>query len=80
MEGEKMTKEYDHVLEAKKSVRAHIDFFEALLKHLKGPDKVLRNRAVWAAWCLHRYINDKMRGEIQDAMEKNVPKEGDNVQ
>ena len=75
-----MTKEYDNVLDAKKSVKAHISFFEALLKHLNGTDKVLRARAVWASWCLHRYINDKMIGDIHDAMEKNVPKETDNVQ
>lgn len=75
-----MTKEYDNVLEAKKSVKAHISFFEALLKHLNGTDKVLRGRAVWASWCLHRYINDKMIGDIQDAMDNNVPKEGENVQ
>ncbi len=75
-----MSKDYDNILEAKRSVKAHIAFFEALLKHLKGTDKVLRARAVWASWCLHRYINDKMIGDIQDAMEKNAPKEDANVQ
>jgi len=74
-----MTKEYDNVLEAKRSVKAHISFFESLLKHLNGTDKVLRGRAVWAAWCLHRYINDKLIGEIQDAIEKNTPKEGEHA-
>ncbi len=75
-----MTKEYDNILDAKRSVKAHITFFEALLKHLKGTDKILRARATWAAWCLHRYINDKMISDIQEAIEKNTPKEGDNVQ
>ena len=75
-----MTQEYNTVLEAKKSLKAHISFFETLLKHLNGTDKVLRGRAVWATWCLHRYINDKMIGDIQDAIEQNAPKENAIVQ
>lgn len=71
-----MTKEYDTVLEAKKSLRVHIEFFEELLKHLKCPDKVLRNRAVWATWCLHNYIDTRLIGEIQDAIRQNIPSEG----
>jgi hypothetical protein len=68
-----MTKEHDNLLEAKRSVKAHIEFFEALLGHLKGHNIILRNRAVWASWCLHRYINDKLMDDIQDAIEKNSP-------
>ncbi len=68
-----MTKDYDTVLEAKKSCKAHIQFFETLLQHLKGTDKVLRNRAVWASWCLHRYINDRLIGEIQKVIKANTP-------
>lgn len=67
-----MTQEYNNVLEAKKSVKSHIEFFEALLKHLNGTDKALRSRACFAAWCLHRYINDQLINDIQDAMEKNA--------
>lgn len=75
-----MTMEHNAVLEAKKSVKAHIAFFEALLKHLNGTDKALRARAGYAAWCLHRYINDRLMGEIQDVVEKMSQKENDNVQ
>lgn len=75
-----MTKEYDTVVEAKKSVKAHIEFFENLLQHLKGHDKVLRGRAVWAAWCLHRYINDCLITDINHAMAAHAPKQGENVQ
>ena len=71
-----MTQEYNTVLEAKKSVKAHISFFETLLKHLNGTDKALRSRAVWAAWCLHRYINDHMIKDIHDAIEQNTPPDG----
>lgn len=74
-----MTKEYDTVLEAKRSTKAHIEFFESLLKHLNGTDKVLRSRAVYAAWCLHRYINDRLMGELQSVLEANTPKEGENA-
>lgn len=75
-----MTKEYDTVLEAKKSLKCHINFFEQLLKHLKGTDKVLRNRAVWATWCLHRYINDHLIGDINEAVKAHAPKPGEVVQ
>lgn len=75
-----MTKEYDNVLEAKRSVKAHIEFLESLLKHLNGTDKLLRGRACWAAWCIHRYFNDRLIGDIQNAIEVNSPKEGANVQ
>ncbi len=75
-----MTKEYNTVLEAKKSVKSHIDFFENLLKHLNSTDKALRTRAVWAAWCLHRYINDHLIADINAASEILTPKEGENVQ
>lgn len=72
-----MTQEYNTILEAKKSVKAHIDFFETLLQHLKGTDKTLRNRAVWAAWCLHRYINDHLIADINEAVRVNAPKPED---
>jgi hypothetical protein len=71
-----MTQEYNTILEAKRSIKAHISFFEELLKHLNGPNKALRSRAVWATWCLHRYINDKLIGEIQTAIEQNTPPDG----
>ncbi len=75
-----MNQELNTVLEAKKSVKAHINFFENLLEHLKGSDKALRGRAVWAAWCLHRYINDHLIADINEAMKIHTPKEGENVQ
>lgn len=75
-----MTLEYNAVLEAKKSVKAHIEFFESILKHLNGTDKALRIRGCYAAWCLHRYINDRLMGEIQAVIEHNTPKVGENVQ
>ncbi len=71
-----MTQEYNTVLEAKKSLKAHISFFEELLKHLNGTNKMLRGRAVWATWCLHRYINEKLISDIQTAIEHNTPPEG----
>ena len=75
-----MTQEYENLLEARRSVEAHIQFFESILKHLKGTDKVLRARAIWAAWCLHRYINDHLMNDIQAAIEKNTPKTGEIIQ
>jgi hypothetical protein len=65
MESLIMTKEYDTVLEAKRSVKAHIAFFESILEHLKGPNKQMREHGVYAAWALHRYINDRLMDEIK---------------
>jgi hypothetical protein len=63
-----MSKE-GNVKEAKNSLKSHIKFFESLLKHLNGTDEVMKGRAMWAAWCLHRYINDRLIGEIEKAMQ-----------
>lgn len=75
-----MTKENNNLLEAKRSMKANIEFLEAVLGHLKGTNKLLRDRAVWAAWCLHRYINDHLIGDINEAMRVHAPKEGEHVQ
>lgn len=72
-----MTKEYDTVLEAKRSLKAHISFFEELLKHLKGTNTVLRNRAVWATWCLHHYIDKKLISDIEEAIKQHTPPPAD---
>ncbi len=57
-----------NVQEAKQSLKSHIKFFEALLNHIKGGDEVLKGRAMWATWCLHRYINDGLINDIERAM------------
>lgn len=66
-----MDKETDNICEAKKSIRSHIKFFEALMKHLNGNDDVLKSRAMWASWVLHRYINDGFIRDIEKAMREN---------
>ena len=71
-----MRKEHNNVLEAKRSLKAHISFMETLVKHLNGTDKLLRGRAMWTAWCLHRYFNDNLMRDLQDAIEQNVPPAG----
>lgn len=63
-----MSNEEKNLQDAKLSVKSHIKFFEALLTHLKGSDPVLKGRAMWAAWCLHRYINDNLISDIEQAM------------
>jgi hypothetical protein len=74
-----MAKEYDNILEAKCSLKAHIQFMETLIKHLNGTDKILCGRACWAAWCLHNYFNDKLISDIQDAIQKNMPEGNENA-
>jgi hypothetical protein len=63
-----MSEENKNVYEAKQSLKAHIKFFEALLKHVNGNDEVQKARAMWATWCLHRYINDGLIVDIEHAM------------
>ena len=63
-----MSDENKNIYEAKQSLKAHIKFFEALLKHVNGTDEVLKARAMWATWCLHRYINDWLIVDIEIAM------------
>jgi hypothetical protein len=71
-----MREEYKIVLEAKRSLKDHISFMEMLIKHLTGTNKVLRNQASYAAWCIHRYFNDKLVSDIQEAIQKNTPPDG----
>ena len=70
-----MSEENKNVYEAKQSLKAHIKFFEALLKHVNGTDEVLKARAMWATWCLHRYINDGLMVDIEKAMKEYGNKE-----
>ena len=65
-----MSKEDANVYEAKKSLKAHIKFLEALLSHLKGSDQILKGRAMWASWCIHRYLNDSLVADIESAMRR----------
>jgi hypothetical protein len=67
----KMTKEYDNVLEAKRTVKKLITFLETLLENLKKPDKTFRGYAVVTAWCIDRYFSEKISPEIQQVIEKN---------
>jgi hypothetical protein len=62
-----MSKE-DNIQEAKQSLKSHIKFLESLLGHIKGNNEVLKARAMWASWCLHRYINDGLVLDIEKAM------------
>lgn len=67
-----MNKDDSNLYEAKQSVKAHIKFFEALLKHLNGSDQVLKGRAMWASWVLHRYINDGLIPDMEKAMREHA--------
>jgi len=70
-----MTTKHDNILEAKKSIKYQIKFLESLLDSLKDPSKVIRNRALFATYCIHRYLNDKFVLDVEEAM-----KEAEDVQ
>jgi hypothetical protein len=60
--------ELDSVKAAKKSVRNHIKFFQNLLEYIReGKDPALTH-AMWTAYCLHRYIEDKLIDDVIEAM------------
>lgn len=65
-----MNNENETIQEAKKSIKSHIKFFESLLGHIKGNNPALKSRAMWATWCLHRYINDRLIHDIEKAMKE----------
>lgn len=65
-----MSKENSNIQEAKQSLKSHIKFLESLLGHIKGNNEVLKARAMWAAWCLHQYINNRLMGDIETSMKE----------
>lgn len=60
--------ENDNIKEAKKSLKYHIKFLESLLSHIRGKDEALQAKAMWASWCIHRYMNDGLITDIEKAM------------
>lgn len=63
-----MMKEEDNVVQAKKSLKSHIKFLESLLSHINGSDIEMKGRAMWATWCIHRYLNDGLIKDIEASM------------
>ncbi len=60
-----------NILDAKKSLKSHIRFFESLLDNLKfSQEGSTINKSMWAAWCLHRYIEDRLIGDMEKACEE----------
>lgn len=57
-----------NITEAKNSLKYHIKFFESLLQHVRRGTEPHLSRSMWAAWCLHRYINDQLMNDIEKAM------------
>lgn len=60
--------ENKNVVEAKKCLNAHLKFIQALKKHINGTDPIMKGRALWASWCIHRYMNDTLVSDIEKAM------------
>lgn len=62
--------ENPNIKEAKKSLKHHIKFFESLLTHIRRGEEPMLSRSIWATWCLHRYIQDRLIGDIEHAMKE----------
>ncbi len=63
-----------NIQEAKKSLKHHIKFFESLKDHIRKGDEPMLSRAMWATWCLHRYIQDRLVHDIEKAMKEHGEK------
>ena len=62
--------ENPNITEAKNSLKHQIKFFESLLAHIRRGQEPLLSRSMWATWCLHRYIEDNLMGDIEAAMKE----------
>jgi len=60
-----MTKEYEVILEAKRSLKKQIKFLIKLLKDLNSVDKTLRKKSFIASGCLHRYFNNDLIKDME---------------
>ena len=65
-----MKSEHINITEAKKSLKHHIKFFESLLTHIKRCEEPMLSRSMYASWCLHRYIQDKLMDDMEQAMKE----------
>lgn len=63
-----MNDENNNVYEAIISLKSQIKFFQSLLQHVRGANEVFKARAMWATWCLHRYLNNELANDIEKAM------------
>ena len=58
----------DNIKAAKKSLKAHIKFLKSLNDHIEKAKEPFLSRSMWATWCLHRYIEDRLVGDIEKAI------------
>jgi len=52
-------------LQAIESLKYNIKFMEDLMKNIYGEDKDQIIKAIYAANCIHRYINDQLINDVQ---------------
>ena len=57
-----------NIQKAKKSLKHHIKLLESLKDHITKEEEPMLSRAMWVTWCLHRYINEKLIHDIEEAM------------
>jgi hypothetical protein len=59
--------------DAKMALNSHIKFLESLKRHINSKDEVMKGRAMWASWCVHRYFNEGLIKDIQEAICNDKP-------
>jgi len=65
----------DNAKDAKKTLKKHIKFLEEMIMHIRKGEEPMLSNAMWAAWCLHRYIEDKLIEDITKAIQYNSKKD-----
>ena len=67
-----MSNDSDIIRDAKKSIKHHIKFLESLKQNISFGSDEMKHKAIWATYCLHRYMNDKLMDDIQAAIKQQV--------
>lgn len=62
------------IKEAKKCLKAHINFLKSLHDHILKRKEPFLSRSMFAAWCLDKYFNEQLKNDIEKAMTENLNK------
>jgi len=65
-----MSREDASIVEAKKSLKHHIKFLEAMKFHLGGTDLKMKHNAAWVAWCLNNYMQGQLMRDVEQAIKQ----------
>lgn len=59
-----------NIHEAIKSLDNNIKLLESMKKNIMNDKEPMLSHAMYASWCLHRYIHDKLSQDMEKAVKK----------